>query len=156
MKAAALFIATAAFSGHFPIAPGTAGSAVALALFFALRSIGGPGADALAIPLIFAAGTWASGVAERHFGREDPGQVVVDEVLGTLVTLAFLPVSLTGALAGFLLFRVFDIVKPWPVNRLESLGGGLGIMADDAMAGLYAHAMLRFACWTWPAWMLAR
>jgi phosphatidylglycerophosphatase A len=80
---------------------------------------------------------------------------VIDEVLGTLITLAFLPVSAWGYLAGFLLFRVFDIVKPWPAGRLETLRGGVGIMADDAMAGLYAWVALRMLAWATPGWILA-
>jgi phosphatidylglycerophosphatase A len=75
-------------------------------------------------------------VAERVLGRSDPGQVVIDEVVGLLLTLALIPVGVRGALVGFALFRVFDIIKPFPCARLEKLGGGVGIMADDVMAGL--------------------
>ena len=88
-------------------------------------------------------GALASNVAERHFGRTDPGQVVVDEVMGMLVTLFLNPVGWKGALVGFLLFRVADVVKPYPANRFEKLPGGLGIMADDGMAGIYANIALR-------------
>src|SRR5205814_2286023 len=83
-----------------------------------------------------AAGTWAAGVAATHFGREDPGQVVVDEVAGQLVTLLLTGAALPGAVIGFFAFRIFDILKPWPANRFERLPGGVGIMADDLMAGL--------------------
>lgn len=155
MTRLAVLLATAAYSGYFPIAPGTAGSLVGLLLFAGLRTLGRPVPELLAIVLLFLAGTWAATVAERHFGREDPGPVVVDEVVGMLVTLAFIPVSITGAMAGFLTFRVFDVIKPWPANRLEHLGGGLGIMADDLMAGVYAHLVVRALCWLTPAWMLA-
>jgi phosphatidylglycerophosphatase A len=82
-------------------------------------------------------------VAERHFGRIDPGQVVVDEVAGMLVTLFLVRVGWLGAFGAFLLFRIADIVKPYPANRLERLPGGLGIMADDVMAGIYANVALR-------------
>jgi phosphatidylglycerophosphatase A len=156
MSRLALLIATALGAGYSPIAPGTAGSAVGLAAFFLLRAAGGGStADAVSIVALMAAGTWAAGVAERHFGREDPGPVVVDEVMGMLVSVAFLPLSPLGALVGFVVFRVFDVVKPWPANRLERLGGGLGIMADDLMAGVYSHLVVRTCVWFAPALMLA-
>lgn len=155
MTRLAIFLATGAYSGYFPVAPGTAGSLVGLLLFAALRRIGFPLPELVAIVLLFAAGVWAATEAERYFGREDPGPVVLDEVVGMLVTLVFIPVSWIGALAGFVAFRVFDVVKPYPANRLEHLGGGMGIMADDVMAGIYAHLAVRVLCWLMPAWMLA-
>ena len=93
-------------------------------------------------------GVWAANEAEAHYGREDPGQVVIDEVAGQLVTLAFTGAGAVAALVGFLLFRVFDIIKPYPANRFERLHGGLGIMADDLAAGVYGcvalHLVMRF------------
>ncbi|MDQ3350013.1 MAG: phosphatidylglycerophosphatase A, partial [Acidobacteriota bacterium] len=83
---------------------------------------------------LFAVGVWAGTVAERYFGGIDPGPIVLDEVVGMLITLAFIPVGLSGALAGFVLFRIFDVIKPFPAGRFERLHGGLGVMADDAMA----------------------
>ena len=81
-------------------------------------------------------------------GRKDPGVIVIDEVLGMLMTLALLPVSTFGIVAGFVLFRIFDVVKPYPAGRLEHLHGGPGVMLDDAVAGIYAHISLRLlACW---------
>lgn len=155
MTRLALLIATAGYAGHFPMAPGTVGSAVGLVLFVLVRWAGGGWLEAAAIVALFAAGTWAAGVAEHHYGRRDPGAVVVDEVMGMLVTLAFLPVSWVGALVGFLAFRLTDIVKPWPARSMESLPGGVGVMADDAMAAVYAHLLVRAACWALPAWMVA-
>lgn len=98
--------------------------------------------QAIAIVSLFIVGSWSGSVAEQHFGKTDPGQVVVDEVMGMLITLFMNPVGWKGALAAFLLFRVADIVKPFPANRLEKLHGGVGVMADDAMAALYANAAL--------------
>ena len=92
-------------------------------------------------------------LGERYFGGIDPGPVVIDEVLGMLVTLAFIPVGWSGALAGFFIFRVFDVIKPYPANRLEKFHGGVGIMADDAMAGVYANIALRLLMWLLPAWI---
>jgi phosphatidylglycerophosphatase A len=99
----------------------------------------------VAIVAIFIAGSWGGNVAERHFGRTDPGQVVIDEVMGMLITLFLNPVGWLGALAAFFLFRIFDVIKPYPANRLERLHGGVGVMADDAMAAVYANLALRAA-----------
>ena len=98
----------------------------------------------LVILLVALAGTWAATRAEKLLGKKDPGAVVVDEVAGQLITFLFVP-WLAGpwtVFAGFLAFRVFDIWKPYPVRRLEGLGGGLGIMADDMLAGFYAAAAM--------------
>jgi len=106
-----------------------------------------PTGQALAIVAIFAVGSWSGTVAERHFGRTDPGQVVIDEVMGMLMTLFMNPVGWRGAVAGFFLFRIFDVIKPYPSNRLERLHGGVGIMADDGMAAVYANLVLRAGLW---------
>ena len=95
------------------------------------------------IPSSIGALTWAASGAAAHWGLRDPGAVVVDEVAGQMVALALLPLSPATMAAGFLLFRLFDIVKPFPARRLESLPGGFGIMADDLAAGLYANGALR-------------
>ena len=100
-------------------------------------------APVLSIVVVFIVGSWSGSVAERHFGKSDPGHVVIDEVLGQLMTLFMNPVGWIGALVGFGLFRLMDIVKPYPANRFEALHGGVGIMADDAMAGVYANIALR-------------
>jgi phosphatidylglycerophosphatase A len=144
MKRLAIVLSTFGYVGHFPVAPGTAGSAAALPLFLLLRWAAVPWLEA-AVPLgLCLAGFWAGSVAASHYGREDPGYVVLDEVVGMLITLAFVP-SLTwsGILAGFLLFRLFDIVKPPPARQFERLHGGPGIMMDDVMAGIYGNLALR-------------
>jgi phosphatidylglycerophosphatase A len=141
MTSIALAIATVFGVGRIPFAPGTFGSAVGLLLWAALS--GSLAAEAAAIVMVFIAGSWSGGIAERHYGATDPGAVVIDEVLGMLITLFFNPVGWTGALLGFALFRVFDVIKPYPANRLERLHGGPGIMCDDAMAAVYANMVLR-------------
>ena len=145
MRFLALVIATALGVGYVPIAPGTAGSAAGLLLWYLLPS--STAVQASAIVALMVAGSLAGNVAERHFGRSDPGQVVVDEVMGMLITLFLVPVGWRGALVGFLLFRVTDVIKPYPANRLEGLPGGWGIMADDGMAGIYANLVLRGCIW---------
>ena len=136
----ALSIATAFGVGYVPFAPGTFGSAVGLIIWALLPS--SPAAHAAAILVMFAVGAWSGTVAERHFGGTDPGPVVIDEVMGMLLTLFMHPVGWGGALAGFFLFRAFDVLKPYPANRLEQLPGGLGVMADDGMAAVYANLVL--------------
>ncbi len=147
-----MFLATAGYSGYAPIAPGTVGSAVGLLVYWLVTSSHSRALEVVAIVVLFAAGVWASRVAERHFGKVDPGPVVIDEVVGVLITLAFIPVGLSGAIAGFVLFRIFDVIKPYPAARFEELHGGLGVMADDAMAGIYANLALRVVLLTgWVA-----
>jgi phosphatidylglycerophosphatase A len=149
----AVFLATVAYCGYFPIAPGTVGSAAGLIVYLMVWWTRSPIVEIALIAATFIVGTWAAAHAERFFGTIDPGPVVIDEVLGMLITLAFIPVGWPAALAGFVLFRVFDIIKPFPANRLEKLHGGFGIMADDAMAGVYANLALRLLMWLLPAWV---
>jgi phosphatidylglycerophosphatase A len=147
----AVLLATVGYVGHFPIAPGTAGSAAALLLFALLRMAGSPVLEVAVTLALLAVGCWAGSAAEAHYGRTDPGYVVIDEVVGMLVTLLFVPVSAAGAIIGFFLFRVFDIVKPFPARRCERLRGGLGIMADDVVAGVYGNLALRVVLFLAPA-----
>jgi phosphatidylglycerophosphatase A len=150
-----LFIATCGYLGYVPVAPGTFGSAAGLVVFAAVRWSGSPALELAVIILLFAVGVWSANAAERHFGGVDPAPVILDEVVGMLITLAFLPVNITGAVVGFLLFRLFDVVKPWPANRLEAVHGGLGVMADDAMAGVYGNVAMRLLVVALPAgWLV--
>jgi len=151
MTRLAAFLSSFCYVGRFPIAPGTAGSAAALVAFAAVRATGSAVVEAAVILAVSAAGVWSAGVTERHLGVEDPGVVVIDEVAGMLLTLAFVPVGWGGAAAGFVLFRLFDIIKPYPCARAERLAGGWGIMADDLIAGIYGNAVLRAALWLIPA-----
>ncbi|HQZ38994.1 MAG TPA: phosphatidylglycerophosphatase A [Vicinamibacterales bacterium] len=155
MKRIVLLVSTFGYVGFFPIAPGTAGSAAALVLYAVLRWIGSPAAEFATIAVVLALGVWAGTRSEALLGGTDPGPVVIDEVLGMLITLAGMPLSLTGVLLGFVCFRIFDIVKPFPARRLEDAPGGWGIMLDDAAAGVYGQVALRLLVWVWPAWMVA-
>jgi phosphatidylglycerophosphatase A len=148
----AVFIATVGYCGYFPFAPGTVGSAAGLVFYLLVWWTGSPLVEVALIAGIFALGVWASTIAEHYFGGIDPGPVVIDEVAGMLITLAFIPVGWQAALAGFFLFRIFDVLKPYPANRLEAMHGGLGVMADDAMAAVYANLCLRGLIWLFPAW----
>ena len=125
------------------MAPGTWGSAAGLLLWMVLPA--SAPMQALAIVALFVIGSWSAGVAEGYFGATDPAPVVIDEVMGMLITLFLNPVGWIGVAGAFLLFRIADVLKPFPANRLERLHGGVGVMADDAMAAIYANVALRAA-----------
>jgi phosphatidylglycerophosphatase A len=155
MRRLGLFIATCGYIGYAPIAPGTFGSAAGLAVFYAVRMSGSTVVEVAAIMLLFVIGIWSGTEAEHHFGGVDPGPVVLDEVVGMLITLAFLPVNVFGAIVGFLVFRVLDVFKPWPSAQLEHLPGGLGVMADDGMAAIYGNLIMRGLILLAPAgWLI--
>jgi phosphatidylglycerophosphatase A len=154
VRAVAVAIATAGHTGWFPVAPGTVGSAVGVVLWWALRAAGAPVAVEVAMAAaLFVAGAWAASETERALGVTDPGPVVIDEVMGMCVTLIAAPLSWPAVLAGFALFRAFDIVKPPPARRLERLHGGWGIMADDLAAAVYAWAGLQLLLATGTTWI---
>jgi phosphatidylglycerophosphatase A len=141
MRRIAVALATAGGAGYAPVAPGTFGSAAGVVIYL-LTQHWPAWAQVALVLAISVAGVWAANEAERHFGREDPGPVVIDEVAGQLVTLLLLGVGTVGIAAGFFVFRILDITKPWPVRRFEDLPGGLGIMADDLMAGVYGWGIM--------------
>ena len=153
MTRLAVFVATAGYCGYSPVAPGTAGSAAGLVVYLLVWWSGSRAVEIGLILAVFAVGVWAGTIAERYFGGIDPGPVVIDEVIGMLITLAFIPAGITAAFAGFVLFRIFDVFKPYPAGRFEKLHGGLGVMADDAMAAVYANLALRLVLWLLPAWI---
>ena len=136
MTRVALAAATVLGVGYVPFAPGTFGSLVGLAFWWVLPAA--PSAQAAAIIALFIVGSWSGGVAERYLGTTDPSVVVIDEVMGMLITLFLNPVGWLGAFAAFLLFRVFDVIKPFPAGSSQRLRGGVGVMIDDVIAGFYA------------------
>jgi phosphatidylglycerophosphatase A len=150
MKKILIYIATFFNIGLFPLAPGTLASMVTMILFYLFNLWLFPTiySQVFIILLVFIIGIPAASVAEKHFKRKDPGQVVIDEVPGQMISLLFLPCSFTPYsilhyFAGFLLFRIFDIIKPFPVNKADNIPGGFGIMFDDIVAGLYALGTLQ-------------
>ena len=138
-------IGTVLFSGYAPIAPGTAGSAVAAVGYYYLCASLNSLEWVVVLGVAFFVAVYAAGSLSAEWGEEDPGRVVIDEVAGYLVTVAFLPHSFWMAFWGFLVFRVFDIVKPAPIRRLEDLPGGWGIVLDDVAAGIYSQILIRLA-----------
>ncbi len=144
MTRVAVLIATVGGLGYAPIAPGTFGSAAGIIIYWLTR--GWPMSWQLAIiGVVTVIGTWAATRAAEHFGKGDPGAVVVDEVAGQLVTLAFTGAGLSATILAFFVFRILDIIKPFPADRFERLHGGTGIMADDLMAGVYGCLIVHFA-----------
>ena len=141
-------------AGLSPIASGTVGSLAAVAVYYLLSLISGPQTLYVLVALIalgIAVGVWATGLLSTS-DNEDPGQAVWDEFVGMWVTCLFLPPSILWLTAAFLVFRVFDVIKPWPANRLERLPGGWGIMADDVAAGIYGSFLLNAAHLAWRLW----
>ena len=147
---AAVALASFGYIGFAPAAPGTAGSAAAIPLFLLLRWLGSTSFEIAACLLLTVVGAWSARLTERALGVEDPGPVVIDEVVGMLVSLLWLPGSWPVIAAAFIAFRVFDIVKPWPAGRLEHIPAGWGVMADDVMAGAYANLTIHVLMWIRP------
>jgi phosphatidylglycerophosphatase A len=145
----ALSIATCGV-GYLPLAPGTFGSLVGVGIFLLLaRAISGNALVVVVLVAIVAvtcAGTWAATRTEQLSGRKDPGKVVVDEVAGQFIALfpltLFARWSTVAVIVSFILFRFFDIVKPYPANRLQELNGGAGVMLDDLVAGVYGAVIV--------------
>jgi phosphatidylglycerophosphatase A len=132
--------------GHLPRAPGTWGSLAALPFAWAIHAAAGPLVLAAAAAALFAVGWWASDAFVRRSGARDPSCIVVDEVAGQWLVLASAPLDPSWFAVGFVLFRVADIAKPWPASWADrALSGGLGVMADDAFAALWAGAALLIA-----------
>lgn len=148
-----VFIATCAHIGYAPVAPGTFGSAVGLLIYYLVRRQGSVSVELGVIAVVMVVGLWSATEAEHHFGGIDPGPVVIDEVIGMLITLALHPVSVTGAIVGFFIFRVLDVVKPWPARQLEHLPGGFGVVLDDVMAGVYGNLLIWGLIRLLPTWL---
>jgi len=135
--------------GYLPLMPGTWGSLVAVGIFLGFTQlVKGNALVALvlvSIVVVTFVGIWAASRTEALSGRKDPGKIVVDEVAGQLISLfpltLFVHWSIVAVIISFILFRFFDIVKPYPARRLEALKGGLGVMCDDLIAGVYAAAI---------------
>ena len=132
-------------AGLSPTAPGTAGTLVAVPLYLALAQLAWPWYLAIVV-IGFAAGIWLCGYTSKVLGEHDHGGIVWDEIVGFWITMIAVPPTWQWILLGFVLFRVFDILKPWPVRIADrKIPGGLGIMFDDLLAGLYALAGVQLA-----------
>jgi phosphatidylglycerophosphatase A len=139
----AVAVATLGGVGRAPVAPGTVASAVTAAVLWLLQPP--PLGLAALFIVVVGLGTWAAQEAERPLGGKDPGAIVVDEVAGMMLSVLAVPLTAAVLVVAFLLFRVFDVVKPFPANIAQRLRGGVGVMADDLIAGLYALALVGLA-----------
>lgn len=149
-KRLSLLISSAFYIGLIPGAPGTYASLATAAVYYWIyRTFQHiiPDLHLSAVCLISAVGVFASAETSRNRGDPDPSIVVIDEVAGQLLTYLFLPVTVINMVLGFLLFRAFDIWKPQPIRKVEDLPGGVGIMADDLLAGIYANVLLQLGNW---------
>jgi len=146
---AAVFLATGFYVGNIPFAPGTFGSLIGLPFCYLLAEIQ-LGAAIIATLLLIGLAIWISNAAERTLKRKDPGCIVVDEMAGMAVTLIGLPFNFTTVVTGFILFRILDILKPFPIRVLDKrLSGGLGIVADDVVAGIFSNIIIRMLLYYW-------
>ncbi len=127
--------------GYLPFTPGTFGSLAAIAVYYLIKS--SIVIYILIILLLAVLGFLAAGQAERMFNTKDPKYVVIDEVVGMLLSLLFLPYDLKVVIMGFFVFRLMDTLKPYPIGLIERLKGGKGIMGDDIMAGIYTNIILQ-------------
>ena len=139
-----LFIAQGAYSGRFPIAPGTAGTIVGVLLYLLLNDLSPLwyGAACVGVTVL---GTWAAGYADCILGTKDGSSIVIDEIAGFLAAMFLIPFAWGSVAAGFILFRFFDILKPWPLDRLQDVPGGPGVMLDDIGAAVYTNVILQIA-----------
>ncbi|CAN5391065.1 phosphatidylglycerophosphatase A [soil metagenome] len=137
------FFATAGFVGLIPRAPGTFGTIVAMPIAFLLAKLG-PNIYLVATGLLIVFSIWISELHERNLGTHDSKQIVIDEVVGYLVAFAWLPLTWMSLVAAFVVFRIFDILKPWPISVLDHrVKGGLGVVVDDLAAGMIANVILQ-------------
>jgi phosphatidylglycerophosphatase A len=135
--------------GRVPFASGTVATLATVPLYLLAHALGGPLLVLGLALLALAAGTACATVVERRLGYHDPSEVVVDEVAGFLVTMTFIAPTAATCIAGFLLFRALDVVKPWPASAAERWPGGWGIMADDLLCGIIANLILHAGLWLW-------
>jgi phosphatidylglycerophosphatase A len=147
---ALLFLATGFGLGYAPRAPGTVGSLAGLPLVWGIQHLSFPLAEPVAAVLLFLVGIPICSAGARLLGAKDPGAVVFDEIAAFPVLFLGISLNLATGAVGFVLFRMFDVLKPWPASRLERLPGGLGIMADDCAAAIYAAAGLWLIDWWLP------
>jgi len=145
-----ILFATGFGVGYSPIAPGTIGTFLAIPIYLYLSEIPFPLYELTLLTLFFLS-SWISGHAERYFGTKDDPRIVIDEVMGFFITMLWVPKKTPFILIGFLLFRFFDILKPFPIRRLEKKWkGGFGIVLDDVMAGVYGNVILHIISFYLP------
>jgi phosphatidylglycerophosphatase A len=143
-RAVILFISQGAYAGKIPVAPGTAGTVVGVLIYLLMKALP-PITYLVLVILICLGGAWVAGRAEVLLGRKDSPLIVIDEIAGYLIAMFLVPTGWWFVAAGFLLFRFFDIMKPYPLKRFEKAPGGAGVMLDDIGAGIYTNLVLQSA-----------
>lgn len=146
------FLASGFYTGYFPVAPGTIGSLVGILACFLLQYV--PFTTyAIVVILTLIAGIYISGEAEKIYQKKDSSHIVIDEIAGIFFTFIYLPKGISFLLPGFVAFRFFDILKPFPIRLIdEKIKGGWGIMLDDVLAGIFANILIRLIGW-WTGWL---
>jgi phosphatidylglycerophosphatase A len=144
-----LFFASGFLTGYFPIASGTVGSFLAILIYLFIPGFSEPYILVIFILIFLIIGIYTSDFAEKVYGF-DPPEVVIDEIVGMWITMLFVPKTFVLSAIGFLLFRVFDIIKPFPAKQSQQIKGGLGIMIDDLIAGFYSLIILHFILLIFP------
>jgi phosphatidylglycerophosphatase A len=138
-----LLLATGFGVGYSPIVPGTLGTLLAIPVYYFLSNISSPLYEITLIGFFFLS-VWISANAEIAFGKKDDQRIIIDEIVGFLITMLWVPKTIRFVIIGFLLFRVFDILKPFPIRRLEKgFKGGFGVVLDDVVAGVYGNIILQ-------------
>jgi phosphatidylglycerophosphatase A len=145
MRTLVTFLATGAYLGYVPLLPGTAGSVLGLVLGILLAPLWrhSPAAFLMLFGVLFTGACLIAGAAEKLYGKHDASLIVIDEVFGMIAAMCFNPAGWIPLLAAFALFRLFDIVKPWPASYFDQMSGGAGVMLDDLAAGIYANLVLQ-------------
>jgi phosphatidylglycerophosphatase A len=143
MKLCILILATGFGVGYSPVAPGTMGTLIAIPIYYLLSGIHFPLYE-ITLMAFFLLSVWISENAERFFRKKDDQRIVIDEVIGFLITMLWVPKTFLFIIIGFFLFRFFDILKPFPIRRLEKgFKGGFAVVLDDVVAGVYANIVFR-------------
>ncbi len=144
-----LLFSTGFFCGYFPFASGTFASFIAIIIYFIIPGIEEPLINFLAVTIFFIVGIFSSNFSEKIYGF-DPPEIVIDEITGMWLTMLFIPKTLFLSSIGFVLFRFFDIIKPYPAKQFQNLKGGIGIMLDDIVAGFYSNLILHLLLVIYP------
>ncbi|RMF92820.1 MAG: phosphatidylglycerophosphatase A [Candidatus Schekmanbacteria bacterium] len=142
MKKLIILFVSFFYLGYAPIVPGTFGSLGGLAIYYFIDDLS-PFFFIAIVSVLFVAGSIAATKAEEYYGRKDSSEIVIDEVVGMLITLFLIPFSLKNLIVGFVVFRIMDIIKPFPGRAVERIKGGTGVMLDDVVAGIYGNILMQ-------------
>jgi phosphatidylglycerophosphatase A len=148
MKYLILFFATGFGAGFSPIVPGTMGTLIAIPIYYFISSISFPLYE-LTLVAFFFFSSWVAGQAEKYWEKKDDRRIVIDEIMGFLVTMLWVTKTPLTIVSGFVLFRFFDILKPFPIRHLERVKSGFGVVLDDVLAGIYSNILLHLVVRLW-------